>query len=54
VLDLSNPVRREKLMWIVPVGKVWDIGSRTSAKLNQIGINTLWDLAIQPRQHMQT
>jgi DNA polymerase V len=28
VLDLSDPVRREKLMRIVPVGEVWGIGSR--------------------------
>lgn len=53
VLDLSDPVRREKLMRIVPVGEVWGIGSRTTAKLNQIGINTVWDLAIQPRKRIQ-
>jgi len=59
VLDLSDPVRsdpvrRENLMRIVPVGEVWGIGSRTAAKLNQIGIHTVWDLAIQPSQRMQT
>lgn len=54
VLDLSDPVRREKLMRIVPVGEVWGIGSRTTAKLNQIGINTVWDLAIQPSKRIQT
>ncbi|MGZ8946704.1 MAG: Y-family DNA polymerase [Methylococcaceae bacterium] len=53
VLDLSDPVRREKLMKIVPVGEVWGIGSRTTAKLNQIGINTVWDLAIQPSKRIQ-
>ncbi|MGZ8151595.1 MAG: Y-family DNA polymerase [Methylococcaceae bacterium] len=53
VLDLSDPVRREKLMRIVPVGEVWGIGSRTTAKLNQIGINTVWDLAIQPSKRIQ-
>jgi DNA polymerase V len=53
VLDLSDPVRREKLMRIVPVGEVWGIGSRTTAKLNQIGINTVWDLATQPSQRIQ-
>jgi len=53
VLDLSDPVRREKLMKIVPVGEVWGIGSRTTAKLNQIGINTVWDLAIQPSKRVQ-
>jgi len=54
VLDLSDPVRREKLMRIVSVGEVWGIGSRTTAKLNQIGINTVWDLAIQPSKRIQT
>jgi len=53
VLDLSDPMRREKLMRIVPVGEVWGIGSRTTAKLNQIGINTVWDLAIQPSKRIQ-
>ena len=53
VLDLSDPVRREKLMKLVPVGEVWGIGSRTTAKLNQIGINTVWDLAIQPSKRIQ-
>ncbi|MGZ8220879.1 MAG: translesion error-prone DNA polymerase V subunit UmuC [Methylobacter sp.] len=53
VLDLSDPVRREKLMRIVPVGEVWGIGSRTTAKLNQIGIHTVWDLAIQSSQRIQ-
>lgn len=53
VLDLSDSVRREKLMRIVPVGEVWGIGTRTTAKLNQIGINTVWDLAIQPSKRIQ-
>jgi DNA polymerase V len=48
VLDLSDPVRQEKLMKIVPVKEVWGIGSRTAAKLNWLGINTVWDLARQP------
>jgi DNA polymerase V len=54
VLDLSDPVRREKLMRIVPVNEVWGIGSRTTAKLNQLGIQSVWDLATQPSQRMQT
>jgi len=54
VLDLSDMVRKEKLMRIVPVGEIWGIGSRTAAKLNQIGINTVWDLAVQPSKHIQT
>jgi DNA polymerase V len=54
VLDLSDPVRREKLMRIVPVGEVWGIGSRTTAKLNQLGIQSVWDLATQPSQRLQS
>ena len=53
VLDLSDPVRREKLMRIVPVNEVWGIGSRTTAKLHQIGINSAWDLATQASQRIQ-
>jgi DNA polymerase V len=48
VLDVSDPLRREKLMWIVPVGEVWGIGSRTADRLNQLGIHTVLDLARQP------
>ena len=53
VLDLSDPQRRDRLMKIVPVCEVWGIGSRTSAKLNQLGIHTVWDLAIQPTQRIR-
>jgi DNA polymerase V len=53
VLDLSDPARREKLMRIVPVGEVWGIGSKTTAKLNQLGIHTVLDLAIQPSKRIQ-
>jgi DNA polymerase V len=53
VLDLSDPVRREKFMKLVPVGEVWGIGSRTTAKLNQLGIQTVWDLATQPSKRIQ-
>ncbi|MGZ8212891.1 MAG: Y-family DNA polymerase [Methylosarcina sp.] len=53
VLDVSDPVRREKLMQIVPVGEVWGIGSRIAARLNQFGIRTVWDLANQPVDHIR-
>ena len=52
VLDLSDPARREKLMKLVPVGEVWGIGSKTSAKLNKLGIMTVWELACQSSQHI--
>jgi len=53
VLDLSDPTRREKLMRIVPVSEVWGIGSRIAARLNQLGIITVWDLARQPPDRIQ-
>ncbi|MCI0732523.1 MAG: Y-family DNA polymerase, partial [Methylococcaceae bacterium] len=53
VLDLSDPVRRERLMKLVPVKEVWGIGSRTAAKLNQIGIHTVRDLADQPTDRIR-
>jgi DNA polymerase V len=53
VVDLSNPLRREKLMKLVPVGEVWGIGSRTTLKLNALGIQSVWDLAVQPCQRIQ-
>jgi len=48
VLDLSVPVRREKLMQIVPVDEVWGVGSSPTAKLNQFGINTVLDWHFNP------
>ena len=54
VLDLSDPARREKLMKIVPVREIWGIGARTAAKLNQLGIHTVWDLATQPGNRIQS
>ena len=54
VLDLSDPIRREKLMKLVPVGEVWGIGSKTTAKLNKMGIITVWDLACQSSQRIHT
>jgi DNA polymerase V len=53
VLDLSDLKRREKLMRIVSVNEVWGIGRQTSAKLNQLGIQTVWDLAQQAPQKLQ-
>ncbi len=53
VLDLSDLVRREKLMKIVPVGEVWGIGSKTTAKLTKLGIHSVWDLANQSPQKIQ-
>ena len=54
VLDLTDPTRREKLMKIVPVDdEVWGIGRQTTKRLNQLGIQTVWDLAMQPLKTIQ-
>lgn len=54
VLDLSDTVRKEKLMRLVPVNEIWGIGSRLSKRLNTLGIITVWDLASQPVDWIQT
>ena len=53
VLNLSDKARRENLMKIVPVDEVWGIGRQLSKQLNQLGIQTVWDLAQQSPQKMQ-
>jgi DNA polymerase V len=53
VLDLCCPLRRERLMRLVPVNEVWGIGSRIAQRLNQLGIITAWDLCCQPADKIQ-
>jgi len=53
VLDLSDPIRRNKLMRLVPVNEVWGIGSQTSKRLQVMGINTVYELACQPVEAIQ-
>jgi len=53
VVDLSDPIRREKLMRLVPVNEVWGIGRQTSKRLQLMNINTAYDLAIQPIEAIQ-
>lgn len=45
VVDLSDKARQIRLMQITPVGEVWGIGRRLTAKLNENGIITAYDLA---------
>ncbi|MCQ4270245.1 Y-family DNA polymerase [Pseudomonas kuykendallii] len=45
VVDLSDPVRQEKLLRIAAVDEVWGIGRRLAPKLALLGIRTAWDLA---------
>ncbi|WP_341327303.1 Y-family DNA polymerase [Methylotuvimicrobium sp. KM2] len=53
VLDLSCPVRREKLMRIVPVDEVWGIGIKTAQCLKRLGIHMAYDLAAQNPDRIQ-
>lgn len=46
VLDLSDPVRQEKLLRYAKASDVWGIGPRLSERLNNdLGIQTAWQLA---------
>jgi DNA polymerase V len=45
VLDLTDPVRQEKLLRLAPVSEVWGIGHRSAAKLSALNISTAWELA---------
>jgi len=45
VVDLRDPVRRDKLLKVMPVEDVWGIGRRMQVHLNALGIKTAWDLA---------
>lgn len=53
VLDLSDTVRRDKLLRLVPVNDVWGIGSQSSKRLKSMGINTAYELACQPAESIQ-
>jgi len=53
VLDLSDPLRRDKLLRLVPVNEVWGIGRQTTKRLQLMGINTAYDLARQPVESIQ-
>lgn len=45
VLDLTDPVRQEKLLRLAPVSEVWGVGHRSAAKLAALNICTAWDLS---------
>ena len=53
MLDLSDPIRREKLMRLVPVNEVWGIGRQTTKRLQLMGIHSVYDLAMQPVESIQ-
>lgn len=45
VVDLTDPVRRDKLLKVAPVDEVWGVGRRLANSLEVMGIKTAWDLA---------
>ncbi|MDT4823159.1 Protein UmuC [compost metagenome] len=45
VLDIRDPMRRDRLLKACDVGDVWGIGRRMTEHLNCMGIKTAWDLA---------
>ncbi|KRW59916.1 translesion error-prone DNA polymerase V subunit UmuC [Pseudomonas sp. TTU2014-080ASC] len=45
VVDILDPVRRDKLLKAVEVSEVWGIGKRMTAHLEAMSIKTAWDLA---------
>lgn len=45
VCVIETEAQREWLLRRVPVNDIWGVGSRISAKLNQLGIVSGWDLA---------
>lgn len=45
VVDLSDPVRQQRLLALTDVGDVWGVGRKLTEKLNALGIKTALDLA---------
>ncbi len=54
VVDLSDPLRREKLLPLVAVGEIWGIGRQTRKRLQLMGIKTAEQLAAQTPESIQT
>jgi len=47
VVDISDTVKRKKIMQITPINEVWGVGRRLTKKLNARGIESVWDLQSQ-------
>ncbi|HHZ6935317.1 DUF4113 domain-containing protein [Pseudomonas paraeruginosa] len=45
VVELLDPVRRDKVLRVTDVSDVWGVGRRMTEHLNKMGIHTAWDLA---------
>lgn len=45
VVDLTSPIRQQKLLALLPVDEVWGVGRRLSKRLAALNIHTALDLA---------
>ncbi len=45
VVDIRDPIKRDKLLRYMPVEEVWGIGRRMTEHLNGMQIKTAWELA---------
>jgi DNA polymerase V len=53
VVDLSDPLRQQRLMALLPVDEIWGIGRRLGLRLQQMGINSALDLANANPKHIR-
>ena len=53
VCVVENEIQREWLLKQVPVGDVWGVGGRISAKLNSMGIVSAYDLSRANTKHLR-
>ncbi len=44
-VDLSNPVRQQRLLQLLPASEVWGVGRRLYRRLQAFNIHTAWQLA---------
>ncbi|HIF17360.1 MAG TPA: Y-family DNA polymerase [Cycloclasticus sp.] len=47
VVDISDAVKRKKIMQITAVNEIWGVGRRLTERLNALGIESIWDLQSQ-------
>ncbi|MEJ6656704.1 MAG: translesion error-prone DNA polymerase V subunit UmuC [Pseudomonas sp.] len=45
VVSICDPIRRDKLLKVMPVSEVWGVGRKLTGHLEAMGIKTAWDLA---------
>ena len=54
IVDLTSPDRQRRLLNITPVGDIWGVGSKLSARLNSLGIHTGLELAMADPSWIRT